>query len=297
MKGKLPLVSVITPSYNQAQFLEATILSVLGQDYPNIEYIIIDGGSNDSSVDIIRKYEERLAYWVSEPDRGQSHALNKGISHATGDILFWLNADDLCLPDTFSTVAEAFSRQSVLRILTGQAHVIDQEGRLCGELRSRFTSWADYAIGKCTIRQVATFFDRKLFDELGGVDESLEYSMDFDLLLRFTQQYRPLIIDEYLAAYRKHETAKFKSNLVLGYQEADRVLMKHLAGTQLEKAGRDWSARRWFVVAMSPGRSNSERLFCLRSAWHMQPSAFSSIHFWSMPIRFLVGSLIRKFRA
>ncbi len=297
MEEELPLVSVVTPSYNQAEFLEATILSVLAQDYPNIEYIIIDGGSNDSSVAIIRKYKERLAYWVSEPDRGQSHALNKGISHAIGDILFWLNADDLCLPGAFSTVVEAFSQRPKPRVVVGQAYVIDHDGILCGKIKSRFTSWADYVTGKCTIRQLATFFDRKLFDELGGVDESLEYSMDFDLLLRFTQQYRPLIIDEYLAAYRKHETAKFKSNLVLGYQETDRVLMKHLAGNQLEKAGRDWSARRWFVVAMSPSRSNSERLFCLRSAWHMQPSAFSSIHFWSMPIRFLIGSLIRKFRA
>lgn len=297
MEEKVPLISVITPSYNQGQFLEETILSVLNQDYPSIEYIIIDGGSNDSSVDIIRKYEERLAYWVSEPDRGQSHALNKGISHATGDILFWLNADDLCLPDTFSTVAEAFSQQPLARIVIGQAYVIDHEGRLCGELKSRFTSWADYATRKCNIRQVATFFDQKLFDELGGVDESLEYSMDTDLLLRFTRIHRPLIINEYLAARRKHESTKFESNLVLGYQEADIVRMRHLAGTELEKAYRGWSARYWFVLAISPGTSNSERLSCLRNVWRMKPSALFSFHFWSMPMRLLVGWLIRKFRA
>ncbi|MBA7541074.1 hypothetical protein ES705_33381 [subsurface metagenome] len=297
MKEEFPLVSIVTPSYNQAQFLEETILSVLNQDYPNLEYIIIDGGSGDGSVDIIQKYDRRLAYWVSEPDRGQSHALNKGIAHATGDILFWLNGDDLCLPGVFSSAVEAFSQQPVPRIVIGQAHVIDHEGKLCGELKSRFTSWADYATGKCIIRQVATFFDRKLFDELGGVDESLEYSMDFDLLLRFTYLHRPLIVNEYLAAYRRHETTKFNSNLVTGYQEADRVRMRYLAGTELEKAGRDCNARRWLILATSLGMSNSERLSCLRSAWRMKPSVLFSIHFCSMPMRLLVRWLIRKVRA
>lgn len=294
MKGKLPLVSVITPSYNQAQFLEATILSVLGQDYPNIEYIIIDGGSNDSSVDIIRKYEERLAYWVSEPDRGQSHALNKGISHATGDILFWLNADDLCLPDTFSTVAEAFSQQPKPRIVIGQACVTDDKGELCGELKSRFTSWADYATGKCTIRQIAAFFDRKLFDELGEVDESLEYSMDTELLLRFTRLYCPLIINEYLTTFQLHGANKFETHLMSGYRELDMMKLKYLAGTEFENAYRDWSACHWFVLVVSPGISNSERLSCIRSAWHMKPSALFSFHFWSMPVRFLLGRLVRR---
>ncbi len=297
MEKEIPLVSVVTPSYNQAEFIEETILSVLNQDYRNIEYIIIDGGSNDGSVDVIRKYERRLAYWVSEPDRGQSQALNKGIACATGDILFWLNADDLCLPGTFSRVAEAFSQQPPPRIVIGQTYVIDGEGKLCGELRSQFTSWADYATRKCNIRQVAAFFDRKLFDELGAVDESLEYSMDTDLLLRFTRLYRPLIINEYLTARRKHESTKFESNLVLGYQEADIVRMRHLTGTDLEKAYRGWSARYWVALAISPGTSNSERLSCLRNVWRMKPSVFFSIHFWSMPMRLLIGWLIRKFRA
>lgn len=294
MKEELPLVSIVTPSYNQAQFLEETILSVLNQNYPNLEYIIIDGGSGDGSVDIIQKYEGRLAYWVSEPDRGQSHALNKGIARATGDILFWLNADDLCLPGAFSKVADAFSQQPKPRMIIGQAYIVDHEGKLCGELKCRFTSWADCVTRKHDIRQVATFFDRKLFDELGGVDESLEYSMDTDLLLRFTRLYRPLIIDTYLAANRKHERTKFKSNSVSGYQESDSVRMRHLAGTELEKVYRGWSARHWIGWATSPIITNSERLACLRNAWHMQPSAFFRIYFWSIPIRLLVRWLIRK---
>ncbi len=294
---KSALITVITPSYNQAQFLEATILSVLNQEYPNLEYIIVDGGSDDGSVDIIRNYERRLAFWVSEPDQGQSHALNKGIAHATGDILFWLNADDLCIPGAFAKVAEAFSQQPKPRIVIGQAYVTDDKGKLCGELKSRFTSWVDYATGKCTIRQIATFFDRKLFDELGGVDESLEYCMDTDLLLRFTRLHRPLVIDDYLATFQLHRANKFEANLVSGYRELDMVKLKHLAGTKLENNYRDWSACHWFVLAISPGISNSERLSCLCIAWHMKPSALFSFHFWSMPVRFLLGRLVRRFHA
>ena len=296
MEEELPLVSIVTPSYNQAQFLEETILSIIKQDYPRLEYIIIDGGSSDRSVDIIRKYEKRLAYWVSEPDRGQSHALNKGIARATGDILFWLNADDLCLLGAFSKVAEAFSQQPKPRMVIGQAYIVDHEGKLCGELESRFTSWSDYATRKHDIRQVATFFDRRLFYELGGVDESLEYSMDTDLLLRFTQLYDPLIIETYLAANRKHATTKFRSNSVLGYQEADSVRLRLLAGTELENAYRCWSARHWFIWATSPSISSLESLSCLRNAWHMKPSTIFSIYFWSIPLRLLVRWLTRKVR-
>jgi len=297
MVAILPLVSIVTPSYNQAQFLEETILSVLNQDYPNLEYIIIDGGSSDGSVDIIRKYEKRLAYWVSEPDRGQSHAMNKGIACATGDILFWLNADDLCLPGAFSSVAEAFSKQPLPRIVIGQAYIIDHEGKLRGQLKSQFTSWADLATRKCKIRQVAAFFDRKLFDELGGLDESLDYAMDTDLLLRFTHLYPPLIINEYLGAFKLHQANKFETDLVAGYQELDKIELKYLAGTELENAYRDWSARHWFFLTISPGTSNSERLSCLRNFWRMKPSALFSIQFWSMPTRLLIEWLIRKVRA
>ena len=283
----LPKISVVTPSYNQAQFLEEAILSVIDQNYPNLEYIIIDGGSTDGSVDIVRKYEKKLAYWVSEPDRGQSHALNKGIAHATGDILFWLNADDVCLPGAFSTVIKAFNRKTMPRIVVGYAYIIDDQGKKCGEFKSKFTSWEDYATRKNMIRQISTFFDRKLFDELGGLDESLNWPMDTDLLLRFTRVYEPLVIDEYLAAYRVHKTAKSISKSLSSYQQADRVYLRHLEGTDLENMYRRRSAEIWVGLALKPDINLTDRFFCLQNAWSMKPSAFFSFTNWFRALRYL----------
>ncbi|HAX95810.1 MAG TPA: glycosyltransferase, partial [Prolixibacteraceae bacterium] len=154
-----PKISVVTPSYNQGQFIEETIRSVLLQGYPNLEYIVMDGGSTDGSVKIIKKYEPWLSYWVSEPDRGQSHAINKGINRAAGEILFWLNSDDLCLPGAFFKAAESFSQYPNQKLVIGQAQIINQYGEVIGELRSQFTTWEELATNpRNSIRQISTFF-------------------------------------------------------------------------------------------------------------------------------------------
>ena len=125
-----PKISIVTPSFNQAQFLEETILSVINQNYPNLEYIIIDGGSTDGSVDIIKKYEKHLTYWVSEPDNGHGHALNKGFSTTTGEIMAWINSDDKYYPSTFATVAEIFNKFSDINWIHGKNSRIDKSVRL-----------------------------------------------------------------------------------------------------------------------------------------------------------------------
>jgi glycosyltransferase involved in cell wall biosynthesis len=278
-------VSIVTPSYNQGQFIEETIRSVLLQGYPDLEYIIIDGGSTDGSVEIIRKYEPWLAYWVSEPDRGQSHAINKGIARASGEMLFWLNSDDLVMPGAFSTVAGLFVQNPQVRMVTGQARVIDAQGQQIGVLRSRFTSWADYATRKCTIRQVATFFDRALFDELGMINESFDYCMDADLLLRFTRKYPPLIVESYLSAYRKHDLTKFDHNCVAGYKEVDQVWLGHLSGTGLESDYLGWSAGNWLTLSSRTGLSLRERVACIACALRMQPTILYSPASWLALVR------------
>ena len=128
--ARYPKISIITPSYNQGQFLEQTILSILSQDYPNLEYIIMDGGSSDNSVEIIRKHEDNLTYWVSEPDKGQSDAINKGFQRATGDILTWLNSDDYYLPGTLHTVAEYFTQHPDVECIYGDLQVVASNGDL-----------------------------------------------------------------------------------------------------------------------------------------------------------------------
>jgi len=276
-----PRVSIVTPSYNQGQFIEETIRSVLLQGYPDLEYIIIDGGSTDGSVDIIRKYEKWLAYWVSEPDRGQSHAINKGILQATGDILFWLNSDDMCLPGAFHAAVIAFEHPSKPLLVTGQALVIDEAGNECGKLISRFTSWEDYATRQQgVVRQAATFFKREILLEVGLLNESLHYSMDRDLFLRLTRKYHPHIIETYLAAFRRHGAGKFNSSKVHGYREADRVTYKYLASTPWLDSYREWSALHWLALAKSPSMSLWQRIQCLYYAIRQLPTLFFRRAFW-----------------
>lgn len=268
-----PRMSIITPSYNQGQFIEETICSVLLQGYPNLEYIIIDGGSTDGSVEIIKKYEPWLAYWESEKDRGQSHAINKGIQKASGEILFWLNSDDLCLPHSFYKVAQAFHSSPMPSLVIGQAQIINADGQITGELNSQFTSWEDLLTNpRNVIRQVSTFFSRRLFSELGLIDEGLHIAMDTELLIRFTQFFKPLILDDYLTAYRKHAGAKTSNQLIRGYEESDRVRAKYFPNKKLSDIYRERSAKSWLQMSRSGDIAKSKRMVCLLHAIQNQPS-------------------------
>jgi len=144
------------------------------------------------------------------------------------------------------------------------------------------------------IRQVATFFDRRLFDELGAVDESLEYAMDLDLLIRFTRKYPPLIVDDFLTAYRKHSATKTDSNLGKGYQEGEQVTLKHLSGTGLDGCFSHTSAKIWLALSLKPKISNAARLLCLRNAWHRSPLSLFSIEYLINSLRFLRRKFINQ---
>lgn len=206
-----PRISIVTPSFNQGKYLEKTILSVLEQGYPNLEYIIIDGGSSDESVEIIKKYADRLAYWVSEPDRGQSHAINKGFERATGEIVAWINSDDYYEPNAFKAVAEYFLMHPAVRIVMGDCNLVDERGACFARLVNRERGTLElkrYWVENSIPTQPAIFFKRDLLEECGLLDESLHYSMDYDLWMRFARENTFSHCESTLANYRFHPEAK-----------------------------------------------------------------------------------------
>lgn len=214
----LPCISIVTPSYNQAQFLEETVRSVLDQKYPNLEYIVIDGGSTDGSVEIIRKYEKHLAYWISEADRGQSHAINKGFKKATGDLITFQNSDDIYLPGTFWDIAGRWCHMQEYGAIVGAFYYIDTHQIRETPVMPKLPNdgpvdlvLADPAIWR--LHQVSTFYTREALDAVGRyVREDLNYTMDRELLYRVSKNYKILLADKPYGAFRWHGAGKSLSN-------------------------------------------------------------------------------------
>jgi glycosyltransferase involved in cell wall biosynthesis len=203
-----PLVSIITPSFNQAGFLEETILSVLGQDYPNLEYLIADGGSTDGSLEIIQRYATRLAWWVSEPDRGQTEAINKGFAHAQGEILAWLNSDDTYLPHAVSRAVGTLQSHPEVGLVYGDADLIDKNGEVIGKFPARQTDYRRLRQGYVHIPQQASFFRADLWKKVGPLDPDFYFAMDYDLWVRLARISQLLHVPETWANFRLHGAGK-----------------------------------------------------------------------------------------
>jgi GT2 family glycosyltransferase len=223
-----PRISVVTPSYNQGEFIEQTIQSVLDQNYSNLEYVIIDGGSTDNSIDIIRKYERHLAFWVSEADRGAADAIAKGFGRITGSIMAYLNSDDVYMPGALNAAAERFSGSNA-DLVYGNAQWIDSQGSTIGERRQTPFNASGYLYGGFDLQQPTTFWKREIYQKVGGMDPSFHFTFDTDLFFRFIAAgARFSHIRQLMAGFRIHPTSKSSTQWARCEQELKRLRETHL---------------------------------------------------------------------
>ncbi|MED4753917.1 glycosyltransferase family 2 protein [Brevibacillus choshinensis] len=225
----LPLVSVITPSFNQGRFIKETIESVLGQDYPNIEHIVVDGGSTDVTISILQQYShfgDRFRY-VSEKDRGQSHAINKGLSMARGDIIGWLNSDDTYQPGAIRKAVQALQSRPDCGMAHGKCYVINEHSQVQTALHVTPADYNNLYHG-CVVCQPAAFIRKNVFQQMGGVDEALNFCMDYDLWIRIAQSHPIAYVNDFLANARVYSTTKTATQWhTVGISEVLLTVEKH----------------------------------------------------------------------
>lgn len=211
--SNLPSITIVTPSLNQGSFIEATIISVLSQNYPKLEYIVADGGSTDNTLIVLEQYSGKL-HWYSKKDKGQTDAINVAMRMATGDVVAYLNADDILLPGSLLMVAEIFAQRKNIQWLTGQCRIINENGK---NIRSLITLYKNLLLYSRSYRgllvtnyisQPATFWRKSLLDICGLLDEDLHYVMDYEYWLRLYSKYPPLFLPEYLAFFRVQRNSK-----------------------------------------------------------------------------------------
>lgn len=275
-----PKISIVTPSFNQGHFLEETILSVLNQNYPNLEYIIVDGGSTDETVEIIRRYDDRLAFWVSEKDRGQVHAINKGLERCTGDLFGFINSDDLYLPGTFAAVAEYFDNHPQAEWVCGDT-IMFEEGREDEFIHTMVPKSAAHCLSWAyTAAQPGHFWKRELV--AGGFDEAWPYDFDHDLYVRLLLEgHKCEYIPQPFARYRLHEASKTVAENHRQLAEFERSA--EVYENRLQGADRRWCRSTRFLrrsYAASESGNKREGLRWLMRALVTYPEGLADRPFW-----------------
>lgn len=232
MDGGFPRIGIVTPSYNQGSFIRETIESVLQQRYPNLEYWVIDGGSTDGTIDILRSYGQQIN-WISEEDRGQAHAINKGLQKISADIVTFINSDDLYLPDTFFLVSRYFLEHPSVQWVTGDYAIIDGSGRMMQpyivsykRMLRKHPTFQRLAVANYII-QSSTFWRKELADEVGLFEESLRYCFDYDFWIRAIKKHPLHVINDQLSLFRIHANSKGGSEFSRQFDEEHKVLTRH----------------------------------------------------------------------
>ena len=233
-----PRIGIVTPSYNQGAFIRSTIESVLAQEYPNLEYRVIDGGSSDGTLAILRNYGDRIN-WISEKDNGQAQAINKGLKGLSADIVGFINSDDAYLPGAFFSVASYFASHPDAMWLTGDHFIIDSEGN---KMQSYVTKYKGLLRRHPTFRRLAlanfivqpsTFWKRELLEDVGLFDESLRYCFDYDFWMRAIRRYPLHTVNENLSLFRVHKGSKGGAGFVRQFDEEHEVLRRYTADRKL----------------------------------------------------------------
>jgi GT2 family glycosyltransferase len=251
-----PSISIITPSFNQGQFIEETIRSVLLQDYPNLQYIIIDGGSTDNTLEIIKKYEPWINYWVSEKDKGQSHAINKGFARATGDILGWLCSDDALASGALHCIGRELSCKR-LSMLVGSSVTTHGPDRLEGTIDRRKPSFSDMAYNRRTFPQPSTFWTHDLWQAAGPLREDLFFAMDYDLWLRMVFRAQSVRFVEEILSFQRTQPDQKSARSRVGEHDylEQQIGAAYEAAHGRGESGIGWLARVfWYRLRQARGR-------------------------------------------
>jgi glycosyltransferase involved in cell wall biosynthesis len=268
------LVTIVTPSYQSERYIQSTIESVLNQTYPNIEYIIMDGGSTDSTPKIIKRYESQLKHWSSTPDGGQADALRKGFEMASGDLLAWINADDVYYPDAVENAVDQWTK-SGSDVVYGNRDLIDADGEWIGERRTTpfppTVGRLGMIYGGFGIYQPAAFWTRYFYNRVGGVDPSLKFAMDRDLLARFVAAEAEFkFIDSSLIQFRVHRASKTSSIQAVGKLENEQIISRYPAKNSISTVAIHLGCLLWkalYFIRTGRFRYIARRLFNRRLAF------------------------------